>query len=145
MWPSPKEVLLHGDIEAAAVDILTNDPDVTALVPALNISSDRVGFEKDMTWVQVSREGGPQRFPMDHPRLDINCYAARRSIAYKLTQQVRGSLFASAGYRGNGLTITAIQEEVGPVRSTDGENETPRYYSSMRFTTRAVPDSEESS
>jgi hypothetical protein len=138
MWPSIQDVKPVGDIEAAVIDILTSSGMVTALIPADNISTDQVGYTQGMKWVQVSREGGPGRPPLDFPRVDLSAFADRRSVAHDIGAAAEAVVMGSPGYQGHGLIILATQEEVGLVRSTDKEDPTPRYFCSIRLTTRAT-------
>lgn len=144
MWPSPREAIEWGDIEAAIIDMLLNSNRILEMVPTDNISTDLIGFNMQDRWILISREGGPSKFPVDYPRIDVNTYAERRSVAYEIMRRTRAVLMSSSGYRGHGLFISATQEEVGPVRSADKENATDRYFCSIRFTTRASVEDDES-
>lgn len=146
MWPSPTDNVPNGDIEAAVIEILRNDPIVTSLVPETNISTDLVGREHEyMKWICISREGGPDKFPLDYPRIDIQSFGSRRSEVQKIAEAAHAAVLNSPGYVGHGLKILAAQVEVGLVRSNDKFSSATRYFSSIRLTTRPLAEAEESS
>lgn len=138
VWPPLRDIPVDGDIEAAIIDILTSSPAVLGYLPAESISTDQVGYVAEEPWLMVSREGGPSRPPLDFPRVDVQSFAARRSVAADLLLAARAVILASPGYRGHGLTILGTQEEVGPVKTTDKQDASQRYFCSIRLTTRAT-------
>lgn len=139
MWPSIVPVIDPGDVEAAVIDLYLSSVDLLDLISADNISTDLKGWDgHTQRWLKVSREGGPQRFPLDHPRIDVRVFAERRYVAQDIARLARAELFASPGYIGHGLRILAAQEEVGLLKGSGSDSEMDSYLFAIRLTTRAV-------
>lgn len=134
---SSGEFILMGDIEAAIQDILLNRTPELAPYDVVKISTDYRGYNLGMRWIMVSREGGVRVWPrLDHPRIDVWSLAERRDVASDMAQVARASIFRAAGrYSGMGLTITAVKEEVGPVRVADKPTSSDQYLFSLSLTT----------
>lgn len=130
--------MIHGDPEAAVVDILRADALVTALVPAANISTTLQGYNispETKKWVMVTMEGGWQaKMKTFKPRVDIECYASTRNDAYDIVKTCFAVMIAAFGYRGNGLFICDVRSEMGPTRVPDRQTENFRYICSIRMT-----------
>lgn len=130
--------ILHGDAEAAMVDILMNHtPELAAYAGDTPfISTDLIGFTELSRWVMVTMEGGSAQWPIaTEPRIDFEFYAERRSVALDIGQICVASIFrASGNYTGNGLFLEDVQTEMGLTRVPDKETSTPRYLYSLRLT-----------
>lgn len=131
-------VVRHGDIEAAVVDILQSSLAVTSICPSSNISTNLGGYntsESTQRWVMVTLEGGwRDKIKVFKPRIDIECYAESRSVAYDLSEACFSLLIASHGYRSDDLFVCDVRSEMGPTRIPDKITENYRYVCSLRFT-----------
>lgn len=130
-------MIVHGDVEAAIVSVLSADTLVTSLVPTTNISTSLVGYTAGLKWVEVSLEGGSFVFPKFYrPRIDIYVYAPTRSQAIGICHAVTAVLFKRRGEPTviNGLRIVDVRTELAPTRVPDKETESPRYVMSYRLT-----------
>lgn len=133
----------HGDPVAATIDILTN------LTPELEpygidgISKSLVGWDTSKRWIQVSREGGLKVWPkISKPRIDIDVYAENANLCEDIIDICEASIFRSQyQYRGFGIRLHLVQEEVGAIEAYDKQEETPRYFMSLRYTTTPDPAS----
>lgn len=130
--------IIHGDPEAAVVDVLRTSTEVQAFIDTDNISTSLEGYntsDSTQKWVMVSTEGGWQdKVAAYKPRIDIECFAGTRSAAYDLAKTCFAVVIASFGYRGNGLFICDVRSEMGPTRIPDRPTENFRYVSSVRLT-----------
>lgn len=131
----------HGDPVAAIIDILTNQTPELAPYSIDNIAKDLVGWTANKTWIQVSREGGLRVWPkISKPRIDIDVYAPNPNNCADILDIAEASIFrAQYIYRGYGIRLHKVIEEVGPIEAYDKQEETPRYFCSLRLTT--TPDS----
>ncbi|WP_143194178.1 hypothetical protein [Micromonospora sp. CB01531] len=127
---------------AGVIDILTNQTPELAPYSIDNISGDLTGWDKTKTWIQVSREGGLRVWPkISKPRIDIDVYAPTSNECADIMDIVEASIFrAQYQYRGWGIRLHRVIEEVGPVEAYDKHEESPRYFCSLRLTT--TPDFE---
>lgn len=131
------ETIIHGDVEAAVVSLLSSDTLVTNLVPTTNISTSLVGYSAGAKWIEVSLEGGSYIFPKFYrPRIDIYVYASTRSQAIAICHAINAVLFKKMGdptvY--NGVRIANVKSELMPTRVPDKQTESPRYVMSYRLT-----------
>jgi len=133
------EFIDQGDTEAAIVDILLN------LTPELNfstghptVSTNLLGYVYGDRWIVVSQEGSFENFPVvDHPRIDVECLAERRSVARDIAAICLASIKYQMGqYRGNGLFLSDVKVEQGLTRVPDKYEEAVRYIFAVRLTTR---------
>lgn len=78
----------------------------------------RVASEKPPSFTKlicVTRDGGPGRFVMDHPRLTVECFDATRQDARALAFEVANALlFELPGTVGEGGTVTEVSIGSGP-------------------------------
>lgn len=126
-------VPLQGDIEALVVQILQENAALDAFAP--NVATNMVGFTKASRWIEVTRQGGNLLFPkIDKPRVDINVYADKRSVALDMAQLVQRALLLARGTAGFGCKITDIKVETGIYRDPDKLSDSPRYILALRFT-----------
>lgn len=142
MANDPFEYILHGDPEAACVDILRNATEVTALCPATNVSTDLVGYQLGNPWLMVSLEGGARRYPfvIAKPRVDFEVRALRRSDALDLAQVCVAVIFReSTRYAGKGVRITHARVETDIYRHYDKDDEQVIYVFALRLTTKPGP------
>lgn len=132
-----------GDIEAAVVDYYINDcPLLIAHIPVTNISTNMVGYVDGDRWIQITQQGSVEVWPtVDRPRIDVEVYAERRSVALDLANIALGYLKMMPGnYTGFGLTVTDCKREQGITRIPDPYIESSRYIFARRLTTRPVGD-----
>lgn len=134
------EYLVHGDSEAAIVDILKNDtPELphNPPHPTLHITTNMVSYNPLERWVIISQEGSIRGWPkIDRPRIDVQVLAERRSVAHEIASIALASIERAKGsYFGFGLTITDVKLEQGLTRVPDKLEETSRYIFSVRLTT----------
>lgn len=132
------EYIVQGDVEAAAISILKDAPELTGFPGgAPRVSSDLQGYQKHSRWLTVSREGGILNWPkIEKPRLDFNVYAEKRSVAHDLAQVALAVMFREMGsaFPDFGLRITDVKVETGLVRVPDKETGSPRYVFALRLT-----------
>ena len=134
------EYIVHGDAEAAIIDILINDtPELPHFPPhpTLTISSNMIGYEAGDRRIVVTQEGSLRGWPkIDKPRIDIDVLAERRSIAKEIAAISLASIERSMGnYSGFGLILTDVKLEQGITRVPDKLQEAERYIFSIRLTT----------
>jgi hypothetical protein len=135
------EFIVGGDAEAAVVDILLNrTPELTPFSPT--ISTNLTGYVFGDRWVMVTQEGGFRVWPnIDRPRIDIQVFAERRSVARDIASLCLASIIRASGfYHGHGLTLTDAIVELGLTRVPDRRQEADRYIFALRLTT--VPHKE---
>jgi hypothetical protein len=133
------EYIVHGDAEAAVVDILKNDTSElphNSPHPPLRITTNLIGYTPGQRWINVSQEGGVEKWPkIQRVRIDLEVFAERRSIAKDITEICIASLKRAMGsYSGFGLFISDVKVEMGPTRIPDNLQETPRYVAAVRLT-----------
>lgn len=133
-------LVIHGDIEAACVDILRSHTLIVNFAGgAPEVKTDLVGYVEHSRRIVVSAEGSSQYGNLQKikmPRVDIDCYGENRETAHDLAQLAEAILLQVRGgkaYSGNGLTITDVREEMGPIRVPDKESDVMRYYFALRF------------
>lgn len=133
----------HGDPVAAIIDILTNQTPELEPYAVDNIAGDMTGWDKTKKWIQVSREGGLKVWPkISKPRIDIDVYAPNSNECADIIDIAEASIFrAQYQYRGWGIRLHQVQEEVGAIEAYDKHEETPRYFLSLRLTTTPDPES----
>jgi hypothetical protein len=130
-------VALHGDSEAACVDILKLYAPLTTGFPAVTIATSLRGYTKDKQWVFIARKGGNSNpwMAVDKPRIDFNIYAATRADAHDIAQLVlTGMLSAQTNYVGKGVRLQYVRVETGISRAPDLDNDSDRYVLSLRLT-----------
>lgn len=128
---------LFGDAEAAVVDILLNDADLLAAFPAVNVSTDLVGYQESLQWVEVARKGGNITAwqAVEKARIDFYIYAPVRSQAADIGQLVMRAVFAAMGsYVGKGCRLQGGVIETGLTRTPDRATAGARYVMSFRLT-----------
>ena len=133
------EFIIQGDAEAAVIDILrTLTPELPTSPPhpTLYISTNLLGYVPDQRRVVVSQEGGSETWPkIFRPRIDIEVFAERRSVAQDIIEICLASLKRSMGsYSGFGLFISDCKIEMGPTRVPDPLQDASRYVSAVRLT-----------
>lgn len=137
----PWSVPLHGDSEAGCVDILRTDPDFVAAFPGCTVSTDLIGYQAGMQWVEVSRKGGNLGAwqKSDKPRMDFYIFGPNRADALDMANLVQRSMFMAQGnYRGKGIALVAVTVETGITRIPDTITDAARYLLSLRLT--VVPE-----
>lgn len=134
------EMIIHGDAEAACVDILRYSTPELPLAspphPPLRITTNLIGYVPGQRWVVVSQEGASEIWPkISKPRIDIEVFAERRSVAKEICEICLASLKRSMGnYSGFGLFISDCKLEMGSTRVPDKLQETSRYVAAVRLT-----------
>lgn len=133
------EFILHGDAEAAVVDILKNDtPELPHFPPnpPLFITTTLVGYDSGQRRIVVTQEGAMEIWPkISKPRIDVEVFAERRSITKDIAEICLASLKRSMGdYRGFGLFLSDVNVEQGITRIPDKLQEESRYLFSVRLT-----------
>lgn len=130
-------ISLHGDSEAACIDILKNYAPLTSQFPTVSVSANLRDYTAGKQWVFVTRKGGsadPWQ-KVDKPRIDFNVYAASRADAHDIAQlALHGMLMAQANYVGKGIRLQFVRVETGLSRSPDPDNDSDRYLFSLRLT-----------
>lgn len=131
------EFIEHGDAEAAIVDILLNEPELDVFGPP-TVSTSLLGYSFGARWVHVTQEGSIEEWPIiDHPRIDVEVFAERRSIARDIASICLASVKYQMGtYRGNGLFLCDAKVEQGLTRVPDKYEEEQRYIFALRLTTK---------
>lgn len=130
-------IALHGDSEAACIDILKNYAPLMSAFPDVKISADLRGYTAGSRWIYVTRKGGNSNpwMAVDKPRIDFNVYAATRADAHDIAQLVlHGMLMAQANYSGKGIRLQFVRVETGISRAPDPDNDSDRYVLSLRLT-----------
>lgn len=140
------EFIIHGDAEAAVVDIFTNDtPELPHFPPnpPLHISVNMLGYEAEQRRIVVIQEGATERWPkISRPRIDVEVYAERRSVAKDIAEICLASVKRAMGdYSGFGLFISDVRLEQGITRIPDKLQESSRYLFSVRLTVTPSPPS----
>ena len=132
------EYIEHGDAEAAIIDILKNHTSELDFVTGHpTVQADMVGYTVGARWVMVTQEGSLEGWPsIDHPRIDVEVYAERRSVARDIAAICLASVKRAMGaYTGNGLFLSDVKLEQGLTRVPDKYQEAPRYVFAVRLTT----------
>lgn len=134
------EFIVFGDPEAMTVAILTGDSHIAAFrtqadVPIDKITTDLVGFERGMTWVEVAMEGGSYKFHRTkRARIDVTVYSPLRRDAYALSALIQAVMFSmQASYTGFGLNYQACQIETDIFKSNEKDTAEIRYIQSLRL------------
>lgn len=133
------EYIIHGDAEAAVVDILKYDTPELPLAPphpTLHISTNMLTYDPGERWIVVTQQGATETWPkISRPRIDIEVFAERRSVAKEICEICLASLKRSMGnYSGFGLFISDCKLEMGATRIPDKLQETTRYVAAVRLT-----------
>lgn len=133
------EFIIQGDAEAAVIDILrTLTPELPTSPPhpTLHISTNLLGYVPEQRRIVVSQEGGSEKWPkIFRPRIDIEAFAERRSVAKDIIEICLASLKRSMGsYSGFGLFISDCKIEMGPTRVPDPLQDASRYIAAVRLT-----------
>src|ERR1700749_786578 len=136
--PDPFALPLHGDVEAAVVDLLRSATEVTALGDSAHISTDLKGYTKGDLWVMVGRQGGnigaTPANRIDRPRIDIEVYGQTRTPTFNLINMAQAVILRDGRtYTGHGLRMTASTVESGIVRLDDKLQELPKYVLAVRL------------
>ena len=131
------EYIYIGDTTAAVIDILNNAPEVTALNP-VKISSNMTGYNAGDRWIVITQQGGSFQWPYPaHPRIDIECLAESRTVAYQMISTCISVMFREQGtYSGNGVRICAAQIETSPFQSSEKFTDRVRYLTALRLIVR---------
>ncbi len=134
------EFIQHGDAEAAVVDILLNyTPELAFSTGRPTISTNLIGYEYDDRRIMVSQEGAFEsaRNILNHPRIDVECWAEKRSVAHDMADICLASIQYQGGrYRGNGLYLAQADLEMGITKAPDRRQGVVRYIFALRLTTR---------
>lgn len=134
------EYIEHGDAEAAIIDILLNyTPELDfAITGHPQVRANLVGYTIGDRWILVTQEGSVEKWPaIDKPRIDVEVYAERRSVARDVASISLASIKYHMGrYRGNGLFLSDATVEQGLTRVPDKLQEETRYIFAVRLTTR---------
>lgn len=101
-WIAPA----FGDAEAAACDILRNDPRVQAF-DGVSVATDLVGYTAPARRIKVTRKGGlPVLWlRMDNASVEFEVLAETKAVALDLSMAARAAVFSARSYSGNGLTL----------------------------------------
>jgi hypothetical protein len=129
----------QGDAEAALVDIFKNlTPELVFHSGVPVVSTNMIGYHTEQRRIVVIQEGSFEDWPIiDHPRIDVEVYAERRSVARDIAAICLASVKYQMGrYRGNGLFLSDVQVEQGLTRVPDKYEESVRYVFAVRLTTR---------
>ena len=88
----------------------------TVLTPTRVGTDTPANLATALPFVQVTRFGGSDDVPsIDRATVDIDCYAATRSAASALAEQIRSTLrFATVGLILDGALVVAVSTIVGP-------------------------------
>lgn len=132
--PNPKEFIIFGDAEAAVCDILRTAPEIIALNP-VKVTTDLKNYQPGQRWIEVTRAGGSYRFiRFERPRIDIICFAERRSVCYNMISTCQAVMFREqANYVGHGINYLACQVESGIFESSEKDTDQVRYILSLRL------------
>lgn len=129
----------HGDAEAAVVYILKYlTPELNFLSGHPVVQTNMLGYTVGDRWIYVSQEGSFETWPaIDHPRIDVEAYAERRSVARDIAAICLASVKYQMGrYTGNGLFLSDVKVEQGLTRVPDKYQESVRFIFALRLTTR---------
>lgn len=137
-------MIIHGDCEAAVLDILRNDsPELPHYPPnpPLHISTNYLGYAVGQRRIIVTQEGASMKWPkISRARIDIEVLAERRTVAKEIIEICIASVFRQMGdYRGFGLFISDIKLEQGATRIADKLQEGSRYVCALRLTVVPSP------
>lgn len=136
------EFIVHGDAAAAVVQILKAATEVTSVVPATNISTDLIGYDRLAAplWVVVERHGGNLKFPFrqDRPRVDVECHAQTRQKSHDIAALCQAAVFRAAGdvvYTAQDCHVTGALIESGILFAPDLQDSSYRHIFSLRLST----------
>lgn len=131
------DLVIHGDVESAAVAVLLASSEVAALHPD-GISTSLVGYVRGQLWVTVARTGGvvvSQSRKVDRPRVDFVVTGQKRSQTLQLISTIQGVMLRdSQNYTGNGLRMCAATVETGITKLDDKIQDLCVYVLSLRLT-----------
>lgn len=133
------EMIVHGDAEAAVRDILKNDtPELPHYPPnpALTITTNMLGFLPGDRRIVISQEGAAFKYPnISRPRIDVEVYADRRSVAREIAEIAQAGILRQIGsYYGYGLFISDVSIEQGITNVPDKLQTVSRYVFAVRLT-----------
>lgn len=137
----PYAFILHGDAEAAVIDIIKNfTPELTSF-SIDKVTTDMVGYEKGLIWVLVELEGGSYKFfHQKRSRVDITVYGPdgpnSRAVAYDISAIIQASLFGwQTGYVSIPFNVNfqSVQIETDIFRGNDKDEDPVRYIQSLRL------------
>lgn len=136
----PWQYVRQGDAEAAVIDILKNDtPELPHYPPnpTLFIKANLIGFEPQQRWIVVSQEGAAMTWPhISRPRIDVEVFAERRTIAREIAEIAQAGIFRQMGsYYGFGLFICDVKLEQGLTNIPDKYQNVARFAFAVRLTT----------
>lgn len=131
----------HGDPVAATVDILTNHTPELAPYDVVNIAGSMTNWQSPQRWIHIIRMGGLKKWPkIEKPRMDIYVYGETDTVCSDILAIAEASLFRAAhNYKGYGVRLNRVAEEVGAVESYDKNSECPRFFLTLRLTTTPDP------
>jgi hypothetical protein len=136
-----QEYIKQGDSVAAIIDILSNATEVQAF-NCKKISANLVGYDGHSgdRWIVVDQHGGTFRFPFPaHPRIDIECYAEKRSVAMDMINTCIAVVHREqSNYNSatTGVRLCAAQIETAPFGSSDKDTDQIRYITALRLIVR---------
>lgn len=129
-----EEYIIFGDVEAMVVDLLSNSPRLAGETID-RITTDMVGWEAGMTWIEIAMEGGSYKFlHTKRARIDITVYSVHRKDAYRISAICQAIMFANQrSYKGFGLNYQSCQVETDIFKGTEKDTSQVRYIQSLRL------------
>jgi hypothetical protein len=129
------------DIEAALVEFLSADPDLTGLHEGV---STQLPAGVVLPRIRLNRAGGvlsPEGW-LDQPRVAIDCWADTKDEAWTLASTCLPVLLTRlAGGTFEGGVITGVRQELGLTWAPDPDTDKPRYTFTVIITTHPTPES----
>lgn len=138
--------LEQGDVTAAVLHILRNDPDLNSAYPDLTVSANRVGFERRAHWIEVTRRGGvpaeDQHRYQDVARIDMDSYGPTRTVCMDIAKKaaLAVKLASHGNFVGYGLTVVYARHEQGLSEMPDPDTDDPRVFQTLLVRVAARPD-----
>jgi len=129
------DLILHGDVEAALVKLLTDSSVVQAFTP-VTVATDLIGFTAGDKWIRVVLQGGSLTYPnkVDMPRVDFNVYGPDRVVTNDLARTALAVLLKTIGpYVAYGANLCYAKVETGLFRAPDKDSDSVRYIFSLRL------------
>jgi hypothetical protein len=123
------------DIEAALVEFLSADPDLT---PLHNGVSTELPVGATLPRIRLNRAGGitsPEGW-IDQPRVAVDCWADTKEAAWELASTCLPVLLTrlAGGTFPDGV-ITAVRNDLGLTWAPDPDTDKPRYTFTVLITT----------
>ncbi len=120
-----KQIMLqYPDVEAKMALALST------FVPAGRVGTELpVDLAQKLPFIRVSRRGGGDDGVTDRARVDIEVFAATRSIGYPLIEKVRQYLVQTSPFRNNDDPFDFVTCDVGPQELPWGDGRTVRRWS----------------